>query len=535
MSSIIPAQRARSGAAQTGQAAGLLNALKLRTLKGQFILHASLILLFAGILTLFGANTFSRASSDLATIDSGSIPSVNYAQQITQDIETIDAQAADYLATAGLTTPYTCNIPTDLQGHIITVNLTNHTCDERSIDAETVLADQTLFLAANNVTYTGEQTAVERITIGLESYLADIHQMRVYFGLAASKTDPTDPYLKKAYQAYLSASSILHDHIILDTIDANQIHLDQEKVTPGAPLPDCKLANGQVVSPDQWTQAGLTTALDCLSFINYIHLQSAYTDSGNFLGSATAWIIILALLLCLLLVIGTGRMVLRSHRLLNLGLLAATLLSIIFSISATSLLTSLQGQNLSDASQDGAFRQLVQDDYLSVYYAAVLKRVATDANADESRWLIALEFNDQANVTHWQTDWDQNVQQINTLIHNAQNNRTWTEEDQPLADMNTYWSKYFGLDSQIRSAAQNQSDPKHLLTAERISTGQSNQAFNQFTVAVDQLAQANQDQYNQTFNSINGTIMLYFVLSLVLFPLTGLLALWGVAQRLKDF
>ena len=76
---------------------------------------------------------------------------------------------------------------------------------------------------------------------------------------------------------------------------------------------------------------------------------------------------------------------------------------------------------------------------------------------------------------------------------------------------------------------------KRLITAENISTGNSNAAFSQFTNAVDQLAKANQDHYNQTFDSINGTLMTYFVLSLILFPLIGLLTLGGIVLRLKDF
>src|SRR5258707_373485 len=534
MSSIIVKARTGLARGQARQAASWSSALHLRTLKGRLILQASLILLFAAILTWAGANTFSRASSDLATIDSGSIPSVNYAQTITQDIETIDAQSADYLATAGLTTTHPCAIPTDLSGDTTTVTLTNHACDERDIDAETVQANQTLFLAANNVTYTGEQTAVERTTIGLEGYLADIHQMRVDFGLAANKTDPTDPYLKQAYQAYLDASNILHNHISLDTITANQIRLDKERVAPGAPLPECTLANGQTLSASQWTQGSLTNALDCLSSINYTHLQGAYTDSGNFLGASTAWIAILCSLLFLLLAFGTVSMMVRSHRVLNLGLLAATLISLIFSGTTIGLLRSLQGTS-DTHSQDGAFVQLVSDDYQSVYDAAVLKRVATDANADESRWLIALEFNDQANISHWQNDWNQNVAQVNSLIRNAHGNQTWNEEIAPLSAMDANWNNYYAFDNNIRSAAQNQSDPKRLLTAENISTGDSNTSFGQFTNAVDQLAQANQDHYNQTFDSINGTLMTYFVLSLILFPLIGLLALGGIALRLKDF
>ena len=515
-----------SATAKPGQAADWLSALRLRSLKGQFILHASLILLFAAILTLLSSNTLSRASSDLATIDSGSIPSVNYAQSITQDIETIDAQAADYLATAALTSTEPCSIP------YVNVNasFTTHTCDERSIDAETVHVNQTLFQAEHNVTYTGEQTAVERITIGLESYLEDIHQMRVDYGLATSKTNPNDPYLKQAYQAYLDASAILHDQISLVTIGANQIPLNKE-----ANLPNCTLVNGQTRTPDQWTQGGLTDALDCLSFINYSHLQGAYTDAGNFLGGSTAWIVILSILLALLLLLGTGRMMFTSHRFINLGLLSAMLIALVFSGTTIGLLNSLQGSNAQQHAQDGAFVQLVSDDYSSIYYAAVLNRVATDANADESRWLIALEFNDQTNIAHWQDDWNQNTQKVQTLIAQAHGNRTWPEEDKPLADIDTFWGQYTGIDSQIRTAALNQGDPQHLLTAEGLSTGNSNKAFGNFYSAVTQLAQANQSHYDQTFQSINNTLMLYFVLSLMLFPLVGLLALWGITSRLKDF
>ena len=527
MSSTIQIPRAKAGTVgtQTRQAVNPLSGLKLRTLKGQFILHASLILLLAAILTLLSSITLNRASSDLATIDSGSIPSVNYAQSITQDIETIDAQAADYLATAGLSN----TIPCSITGPNTTATLTTHTCDERNIDAETVQTNQTLFQATHNVTYTGERTAVERITIGLESYLEDIHQMRVDYDQATNKTDPKDKYLQQAYQAYLNASGILHDQITMTTIGAGQIPLDKE-----ANLPSCTLANGQTVPPNQWTQGGLTEALDCLSSINYSHLQGAYSDSGQFLGGSTTWIIILSILLGLLLITATLHMLLRSHRIVNAGLLAATLISLIFSGITINLLSSLQGQSQVH-SQDGAFVQLVQDDYTSVYYAALLNRVTTDANADESRWLIALEFNDQANVTHWQNDWNQNVQQIQHLMQQAHGNQTWTEELAPLQNIDTYWKQYDTIDGQIRSAAEQQGDPKRLLNAEAISTGPSNQAEGRFTNAVTQLSNANQEHYNQTFSAINNTLMLSFWLCLALFPLVGLLALWGITIRLKDF
>jgi hypothetical protein len=278
----------------------------------------------------------------------------------------------------------------------------------------------------------------------------------------------------------------------------------------------------------------LTTALDCLSSINYTHLQAADSDSESFLSGSTVLVALLCGLLCLLLLVGTGRMIVASHRVLNPGLLVATLICLVFSVNVVSLLSSLQGQGKT-ASQDGAFRQMVVDDYASVYYAALLKRYGTDANADESRWLIAQEFKDQANIVSWKADWEHNVQQITALMHKAHANQTWAGEIQPLKDMDTFWGQYDAFDPQIRSLATNLSNANRLNDAEALSTGQSNQAFGHFTDAVDHLSQANRDQYTRTLNEMQGALLRDFWLSLGLFPLIGLVALWGVAISLKDF
>jgi hypothetical protein len=183
----------------------------------------------------------------------------------------------------------------------------------------------------------------------------------------------------------------------------------------------------------------------------------------------------------------------------------------------------------------GAYGQMVRDDYDSVYYAAQLKHYGTAANADESRWLIALAFGDQAAADHWQQDWLDNTSRVSMLITRAQANRTWPEEDQPLAAIQTNWNGYFTIDGQIRAAARNTSDPNRIITAERISTGISNQTFGKFSDAVDQLSLANRSHFDQTYASEAANLTLYTTLGLVLFPLIGLLAAWGASRRFKDF
>lgn len=533
MSTLIqkPQPGTSAGGARLQQSPRVLRRLLVRqlgTLKGQFIFLAGLILLLAGVLMLVGATTLSRATEDLNTINSGSIPSVDAALSIMQYVEIIDAQSADYLAAADLTATAPCTIA-GLNTASTTQMLTIHDCDEHNIDTETVLVNQQLFGAAHNVTYAGERTAVERITIGLESYLGDIHQMRVDYGLAKSKTDSSDPSLRQAYQAYLSASAILHDRISLATLGTSRIPLGREP-----DVPSCTLSNGETLSPDQWTQGGLTDALDCLGSINFAHLTGAYNDSASFLAGTTWLLAILCIFFCVLLLLATGRMTMTTHRLLNPGLLVATLLGLVISFNVVGLLGSLGAQS-SQAARDGAFKQMVLDDYNSVYYAALLQRYGTDANADESRWLIAQEFNDQASIQLWQSDWNTNVQRIEILMRNAHANQTWAEEIQPLADMDTYWNQYDALDPQIRSIARNQRNSNWLHDAEFLSTGKSNQAFSKFTDAVSRLSMANRDHYTATLNAAKSALMLSFILSLVLFPLTGLLAVWGITVRLKDF
>jgi hypothetical protein len=508
--------------------AGGMRPVNLRTLRGQFLWLAGLILLLATLLTLAGTTTLSRATSDVQAIDSESIPSVDAAQSITRSIDIIDAQAADYLAAAGLTQLMPCTVA-GLESTSTPRMVSVHECDEFNIDAESVLVNQQIFEAAHNVTYPGERTAVERIMIGLESYLGDISQMRVDYGLAKSKTDQHDPSLSQAYQAYMNASALLHNQVRLRTLGSERIPFEKE----GA-LPSCALPDGRTLTPEQWTQGGLVDALGCLSAINAQHLQGAYADAVAFLGGATDLLVLLCLLFCALLLFGTVRLVLTTHRLLLPGLAGALLLGLFLSVSIVGLLNSLSGQG-SQASQDGAFRQLVSDDYASIYDADLLNHYGTDANADESRWLIAQEFNDQESIQRWQSDWQSNVQRIETLIQQAHANQTWGEEIRPLADMDTFWRQYRGLDGQIRNLATQQSNPNRVLTAEQVSTGASNRALSAFLNAVNRLGQANHLHYLQTLDEARRALIRDFWFSLLLFPLAGLLAIWGIGIRLKDF
>src|SRR5690349_4686756 len=81
-----------------------------KTLKGRFVVLAACVVGMAVIQMVFISILFQRASTDLNTIANGSIPSINAAQAMTQYIEDIDAKSADFLAAAGLTDVFPCQI-----------------------------------------------------------------------------------------------------------------------------------------------------------------------------------------------------------------------------------------------------------------------------------------------------------------------------------------------------------------------------------------------------------------------------------------
>ena len=491
-----------------------------KTLRGQFIVSAIGILIASLIIGLVVMQAFSKAYGDLQTIARDSVPSVDAAQAMSQYIEDIDAKTADYLAAASLTARVPCSIIGSTRNP---GNLTDHDCDAINISSELVLANQQLYVAMHNVTYPGERTALERIAAGFEEYNADVSIEEHEYALAISKTDPRDPHLLLARAAYTAATNILNQRIMQQpTLDANGNPVYNE---PN--IPNCVL-EGRTIAAKDWPLGSLQQNIDCLSSINKGYLDTAYTDTITSLSLTIVLIGILCLAYCAFLAFILLRMARFSHRVINVGLTLALLISLGFSVVTMYSFISMSGRH-------GSFGVMTKDAYDSVYYAALLKRYGTAANADESRWLIAVDFGDQAEINRWQQDWYTNRAHVNTLITQAVGNRTWPQEDQPLANMQSHWKTYTSIDPQIRALAMNTANPNRIHDAQALSTGRSNDNFFAFTDAVDRLSAANRSYFTANYTMMNTNLSLFIPLSIILFLLTGLLSVWGISQRLKDF
>lgn len=491
------------------------------TIRGQYILLASIIFILSVLTGLLVMQALSQAYTDLDTIASGSVPSVDAAQAMSQYIEDIDAKAADYLAAASLTSKIPCTIIGSNRNPGL---LTDHDCDQINIDAELVLANRQLYIAIHNVTYPGEHTAVERITAGFEEYKADVAIEEHEYALAASKTDPNDEHLQKARDAYIAATNVLNQRILTQpTLDANGKPVYDEST-----IPNCVLG-GRTIAAKDWPLGSLQQNIDCLSSINKGYLDAAYNDTVSFLGITTWLLGLLCLVFCGLLVFALIRMMLLTHRVINVGLTLAVLIALILSVMIETSFVTMAGRH-------GAFGVMVQDAYDNIYDTALLKRYGTAANADESRWLIAVDFGDQVEINRWQQDWYTNRAHVNALMQQVGSNRAWpNEEDRPLADMQLHWSTYTSIDPQIRALANDTANPNRIHDAQTLSTNRSNDNFYTFTDAVDNLSRINRDHYTAIYQVTYATTAHFIPLSIILFPLAGLLAVWGISRRLRDF
>jgi hypothetical protein len=485
-------------------------------LRGQFIILAALLFALALGQAALTTLRLRQAYEQLNTIGRDSTPSVDAAQAMGQYIEDIDAKAADYIGTAGLTDIRPCSLPgpTPDAGQ-----LTIHACSSRVIDATRALFTNELYKAVRNVTYPGERTALDRISTGFQEYMSFIGVLRHEYDLAASKTDPNDPHLQQAHAAYLRASAVLHTGIDWPSVaDPSGSTMINE-----AAVPPCTLGT-QTLAATAWPQGSLRQNIDCFNVINKGYLDRAYENTTSAIGTSVALVTTSTLVFCGLLLFTTWRMARITHRIINIGLSAALLISIVQGSIVIGRFATLGGAQ-------GTFKQLVRDSYDSVYATNTLKRDGTAANAAESRWLLSTQFGDQAGADRWYADWTATIPHVQSSIARAISNETFPEEHAPLGVIQGNWDAYVAIDARIRATAATAGTAE----AQRVSTGASNAAFGAFIATVDQLAAVNRDYFARISQTTQERLSGDILLSIVLFPVAGLVAVWGIAQRLKDF
>ncbi|HEY3992476.1 MAG TPA: hypothetical protein VGM01_06295 [Ktedonobacteraceae bacterium] len=480
------------------------------TLRGRFTTLLIAILIVTSLTAVAVAVSSSRALSDLNTISQKSIPGTTAAQNIVPYLEDIDAHASDYLANSSATLSIQCiNSQTGQQLGQLSI----HDCASKIIDSDLLKLNHQLFLASQNVPYSGLQTALEQTQTGLETYVADINLMRHDYSLA-NPDNPNDPHLLQAYQDSRAAQTIL-----LKQLPGNVAHEPN--------LPSCTLHGRGVLGPQTWPTSGIETNMLCLSSLGKQQEDSAYQDTVSFFGISLGIVFGLSIYSCIFLVWTSWSMATVTRKFFNLGLIAA-LLVVLFSTTIVLMdFDAIYGHN--------GYFSVVDNAYNNVYTAGALQQEGTQAQANQARWLTALNYHDQTSANQWQQDEQSQSQQVVTLLHTLSTNSSDAQDTSLIAQMQQDWKEYTTQVGEITQLVNAPGTASYLGAAENLHTNGVSSTMQIFIHDVQQFSQANTNNYTNILIQAGERLSQLTTLWAIIFPILGVLGAWGVSRRLKDF
>ena len=373
------------------------------------------------------------------------------------------------------------------------------------------------------MSHPGEHTALDRIVAGLEEFADHIAVMRDEEAQILSPGNTQDPHLVRARDAYTQATDVLHTRI------NRQPLLDQQgrPVFAEQPVPACRVRE-DIVDGAVWPLGSFETNLRCLNNTNIDDVDKVYQTTLAFLNQRLIVAKLLGGLFSLVLVGATVRMMVVTHRIGQIALLAGLVLS-----AGYSMVVVRDLQQLIDRHQ--AFGLMVKDAYDSIYRVNHLRRYATLASSAESNWLIAKTFGDESGAKRWEVSWHSNVTDVQKDIAALQQNRTWAEEDRPLTDIADHWQAYVAVDGHIRAIAQRDGTSSNVQDATKLSISDSNHAFADLGSALDRLNAVDRTYLARTDQHTALLVARDIRLSWLLIPLAGLAATLGILRWLKDF
>ncbi len=292
----------------------------------------------------------------------------------------------------------------------------------------------------------------------------------------------------------------------------------------------------------------LIPAADRLDEANSTELKITYDNSRSHSAVALTGLITSGLLLLATLVVAQIILTLKTKRRLNPALLAATVATIIYCVSAATAL------HLSTSS----LRLGVEDAFASVQYLLRARAVSYDANGEETRWLY-----DQQNRGEYAKSFTAKtkrivdlpsgytVQKIATLAKDPKQlpptftgymadelrNITFTEDGEGEAAIAALlaYSDYLAIDTEIRKLEHNNMHDAAIALCLSYNPGGSNYVFGAFDKKLEKLIAINQNQFDHAMDgAINALAPFHWMTPGLLVLMTALTAA-GFWPRIKEY
>ena len=274
---------------------------------------------------------------------------------------------------------------------------------------------------------------------------------------------------------------------------------------------------------------------------NYSHLDEIYTAHRNHILLIMISVWLFVILIGAILGLTQLYLYRKTHRLLNKGFVAASIILVILFGYTNVTLKSVE-DTLVSAKQDA---------FDSVHALWQARAVAYDSNVDESLYLTY--FNNPVELRKAEDDYTSKIklltditpseaiqrtagsQKFSGYIGDELANVTFPGERQAAVTTLNTWAAYVSIDNQIRSLL-SQGDYQGALALDiGNNKGQSNWAFDQFDTAISSVIDINQKQFDQKVSDAFGELDLFpYILLGALVLIIGACVI-GLRPRLEEY
>jgi hypothetical protein len=282
-----------------------------------------------------------------------------------------------------------------------------------------------------------------------------------------------------------------------------------------------------------------------LSRVNSQYLENTYAERRTVNGSIGFLIAIVGLVQIAILVIIQLFLYQRMRRVLNLPLLGATAIAIIF-LGYT--ISSFMGatNNLKVAKEDA---------FNSLHALRQMRSLSYKANADESRYLL-----DRANSTQHERSFNDKIEKIlkippnltaatvaSNTLQNIQtpgltgllaeelNNITFTGEKELAIETLKSFNDYLKIDTQIRKLASSGKLAEAIALCVGTKPSESNGAFDRYKNIHTQLMDLNKKEFEQNIELGNDRLANFEAIAATALGSIAILTLFGLRPRLAEY
>jgi hypothetical protein len=456
------------------------NRIDLRSYSTPKILQTSMFAIWGmGLLWIpISINAIQNQRNAIQTIAKDSIPSVLLSLRIVDAMSDMDATVANALLD-----------DKNKESLIQDESITSLSKAQKAFNTRRNDVAARLTLAAKNITFKGEDVAIQKLMLDFGTYLAYVERAQV----AHAKGDKPG-----ALGQYRMAANILDKTLIPKAYELRNINIKE--------------------------------------------LENQYSDSQYKSGAATLAVSILGLMTIGGLVALQLFLTLRTRRTLNPMLFGATLVALIFLI----------GSALSLMSSSNQLRVLKEDSYDSLLALRSGRATLYGANSDESRYLLDAGNRQQHNDAFFKKTEEVFKQSNNqdflakTIVNIQQeqkdpsikghfateiDNITFPSERAVVAKLMQDYKEYLAIDKQIRSLVASNKIPEALA----LCLGRSNNVFDQMKETMNDAIKINQDLFDKVEAKATDQLSAFEIKAAIALILITTLIFFGLRPRLREY